>query len=101
MQVGILFKILDNKFNGMVYFFHTVPLDRLVRPGKPLVAVNFKLPTEILLGRQVPPGSLGPLIEGKVSDRRSGVFTIQPTCSAILARGRSQAIFAAWLEPVA
>ena len=77
VQVGILFKILDNNSNRMVYSSDTVPLDRLVRPGKPLVAVNFKLPTDKLPAGKYRLEVWGRDSEGKVSDRRSGVFTIE------------------------
>lgn len=77
VQVGILFKILDNNSGRMVYSSDTVSLDRFARPGKPLVAVNFKLPAD-----KLPPGRYrlevwGRDSEGNVSDTRSGIFTIE------------------------
>ena len=77
VQVGILFKILDNNSNRMLYSSDTVPLDRLVRPGKPLVAVNFKLPVDKLPAGKYRLEVWGRDSEGNVSDTRSGIFTIE------------------------
>jgi hypothetical protein len=77
LQVGILFKILDNASNRMVYSSDTVPLDRFVRPGKPLVAVNFQLPADKLAPGKYRLEVWGRDSEGNVSDTRSGIFTIE------------------------
>ena len=65
------------KDNRMVYSSDSVPLDRFVRPGIPLVAVNFKLPVD-----KLPPGKYrlevwGRDSEGNVSGTRSGIFIIE------------------------
>jgi VWFA-related protein len=77
VQVGILFKILENASSRVVYSSDTVLLDRYVRVGNPLVPVSFKLPAD-----KLPEGNYrlevwGRDSAGNVSDSRTGNFSIE------------------------
>ena len=77
VQVGILFKILENNSNRVVYSSDTVPLDRFVRAGNPLVPVNFKLPAETLPAGRYRLEVWGRDSAGNVSESRTGYFSIE------------------------
>jgi VWFA-related protein len=77
VKVGILFKILENASNRVVYSSDTLPLDRYVRADNPLVPVSFKLPMDKLPEGKYRLEIWGRDSAGNISDSRTGNFSIE------------------------